>query len=140
MSFYREMGRMILQEQEMGTKAPTTDMVIHSLNSEDALAKVFELSDTEPVLIFKHSISCPISAMARRRLLHLHEDGDPSVYEVVVQSSRPLSRQLEQDLGIRHESPQVIVLHKQQPIFDTSHGMITVENIRAAIEQETKAE
>ena len=140
MSFFRDIGRMILQEQEKGIKAPVTDTVIHSLSNEDTLAKVFELSDTEPVVIFKHSASCLVSAMARRRLLHLDQESDPSIYELVVQSARPLSQKLEQHLGIRHESPQVIILYKQQPLFDTSHGMITVDHIRAAIEQATEAE
>ncbi len=131
---------MLSQEQELGNNAPTSEMTIHRLSNEDTLAQVFEHSDNEPVVIFKHSVTCAISAMARRRMLHLYEDDDPPVYEVVVQSSRPLSQRIEQSLGIRHESPQVIVLHKQQPVYNTSHGMITVDNIRTAITQVSEAE
>lgn len=133
MSFFRDIGRILLQEQESGIDVPSSDIVINNLGSEDALAAALDRSLSEPVLIFKHSATCPISAMARRRILHLHEEGDPPVYEVVVQSARPLSQKLEQDLGIRHESPQAIILHKQAPIYDASHHFITVEDIRSAI-------
>ena len=140
MSFFRDIGRILLQEEKSGSEMPSSDMEIHALNSDENLEKAFSHSMDEPVVIFKHSMTCPISAMARRRILHLVESNDPPVYEVVVQTARPLSQKLEQELGIRHESPQVIVLHKQAPIYDASHHMISAEEIRSITEQATASE
>ncbi|MFK7843826.1 MAG: bacillithiol system redox-active protein YtxJ [Rhodothermales bacterium] len=140
MSFFRDMGRFLSQEQEQGENTPASPVALHGLKDEDQLAKAFEMSDSEPVVIFKHSVTCPISSMARRRILHLNDNEDPEVFELVVQSARGLSQKLEQDLGIRHESPQVIILHKQTPIYDASHHLISVDEIRAVITEATEAE
>lgn len=140
MSFFRDMGRFLSQEREFGENTPATKIMLHGLKDEDQLAQAFEKSNNQPVVIFKHSATCPISAMARRRILHLNDDKDPEVFELVVQSSRRLSQKLEQDLGIRHESPQVIILHNQTPIYDASHHLISVDGIRAAINEVSEAE
>ena len=140
MSFFRDIGRILLQEEKSEHQTPSSNMEINVLNSEEKLEEAFAHSMNEPVVIFKHSMTCPISAMARRRILHLDETNDPPVYEVVVQTARPLSQKLEQDLGIRHESPQAIVLHKQSPIYNASHHMISVEEIRAITEQASETQ
>ena len=54
------------------------------------------------------------------------------VFEVVVQSARPLSNHIETFFGIRHETPQVIVLYRGQPTFDTSHRGVTADAVHDA--------
>ena len=88
----------------------------------------------EPVVLFKHSITCGISHRARRQIGQLTEERDPPVYEVIIQEMRPLSNKIEEQLGIRHQSPQVIVLHQRQPIFDASHGRVTAQAVRDVVE------
>ena len=46
----------------------------------------------------------------------------------------PLSNKIATTFGIRHQSPQVIILHHRQPIFDASHGRVTAKAVRNAIE------
>ncbi len=140
MSFFRDIGRILSQEGNKEDDANTMNAAFHPLDTESQLEEVYAASMHNPVVLFKHSATCPISAMARRRIKHLQESDDPPVYEVVVQSSRALSQKLAQDLGIRHESPQVILLHKQSPVYDTSHHMINVEAIRDAAAQAKQAE
>lgn len=106
----------------------------HKLDSETILDQAATLSMREPVVLFKHSIMCGASHRARREMGLLTQDNDPPVYEVIVQDARPLSKKIEAAYGIRHQSPQVIVLYQRQPIFDASHGRVTAEAVRTAVE------
>ena len=103
-----------------------------TLNDSLHLADALERSNAGPVLLFKHSSACAISAWARHRLSALTESEDIPVFELVVQHARELSRQIAQEFGIRHETPQVILLVKGRPVFHTSHGGISSDVIREA--------
>ncbi len=140
MSFFRDLGRILLEKEDLDEEQRPSKMVIHRLDTEESFNDVFQRSLEEPIIIFKHSLTCPISSVIRRRILQLGKDADPPVYEVAVQSSRSLSLKLERDLGIRHESPQAILLHQQKPIYDASHGRIKVDDIREAVAQVSEAE
>ena len=94
-------------------------------------------SRREAVLIYKHSALCELSALAKEEMLHLTQPGDPPVFEVVVQTARPLSNMIERTLGIRHESPQAILLKDAAPVFDTSHHGVTALAVRKAVERLT---
>ena len=71
-----------------------------------ALDTLFARSHEAPVLLFKHSNACPISAAAYEQMSRVK--GDVSI--VVVQQSRDLSREVATRTGVPHESPQVLVL------------------------------
>ncbi|MEZ4703446.1 MAG: bacillithiol system redox-active protein YtxJ [Rhodothermales bacterium] len=105
------------------------------LDSDAAWNDVIARSEREPVVVFKHSLTCGISAGARRRMLEMGSPGDPPVYELVVQHARPLSNAIATSLGVRHESPQVLVLHAGRVVFHTSHGSITPDRVRAAAQE-----
>ena len=103
------------------------------IETPETLAEAETRSGEEPVVIFKHSSRCGISARARQRLQALTEAGDPPVYEVVVQHARAVSDEIGQRYGLRHETPQVIVLHRGRPVFDASHSRVRAEAIRQAV-------
>src|SRR6185436_12762785 len=86
-------------------------------------------SSEQPMVIFKHSLTCPISAAAYSQM----EEFDGEVALVVVQSARALSTEIENLLGVAHESPQVIVLSKGQVAWNASHFKITAEAVAAAV-------
>jgi bacillithiol system protein YtxJ len=98
---------------------------------EATLEELFARSQEEPVILFKHSNTCPISAMAYSRMKPLGE----GVALVVVQQSRDLSRQIETRTGVRHESPQVLVLRRGQPVWTASHFDITAEAVEQAMKE-----
>ena len=95
------------------------------------LLEIIEHSVKEPVLVFKHSLTCPISAGAYIRMNHGIEKKliKYPVYIVVVQEKRELSNEIEQILNITHESPQIILIKNKQAIYDASHSDIQVNNI-----------
>ena len=104
--------------------------MFQTLDTEGVLQEAQERSLNEPVVLFKHSATCGTSSIARRQMLQLTEDTDPPVYELVVQTSRALSNHIAALYEITHQSPQVIVLHKGQPVFNTSHGRVKADTIR----------
>jgi bacillithiol system protein YtxJ len=86
-------------------------------------------SKERPIVIFKHSLTCPISSAAYERM----EAFDGEVALVEVQRARPLSAEIENRLGVAHESPQVIVLSNGQVVWNASHFSITAEAVALAI-------
>lgn len=88
-------------------------------------------SKGQPVVIFKHSLTCPISAAAYDQMAAF--DGEVALLEV--QRARELSREVENRLGVAHESPQVIVLRNGQVVWNASHFKITTAAVAAAVRE-----
>jgi bacillithiol system protein YtxJ len=94
-----------------------------------ALEDLAERSKQRPVVIFKHSLTCPISAAAYDQMAEF--EGEVALVEV--QRARDLSREIEDRLGVAHESPQVIVLRNGQVAWNASHFRITADAVAAAV-------
>ena len=107
-----------------------------TLDTDTDWQEALHHSEQEPVVIYKHSAACGISARARRLMQELTRTDDPPVYEVIVQHARPLSNKIESELGVRHETPQVIILQNRKSIYDTSHSRIRPEHIREQLASE----
>lgn len=86
-----------------------------------------------PYLLFKHSTTCPISAGAYREVVRYDQRGELPIYLVKVIESRPLSLHLADVFHVPHASPQVILMNKGNPVWNTSHGRITEKNLLAAV-------
>lgn len=96
-----------------------------TLDSIEKLDELFEKSKETPVVIFKHSLTCPISTDASTQMSIV--DGD--VHLVIVQVSRNISNEIAVRTNIRHESPQLIVLRDGKPVYHASHYQITADNL-----------
>lgn len=95
------------------------------------LDELFARSNDEPVLLFKHSNTCPISAAAYEQM----ERVSAEVSLIVVQRERELSREVESRTGVRHESPQALVLRRGEVVWSASHFDVTAEAVEAALRQ-----
>lgn len=93
---------------------------------------VHEQSKSTPVFVIKHSSTCPISA-AGYRAFEAFRTSIPK-YVVIVQRSRPVSNEIERDLGIRHESPQLFLLNEGQVSWHGSHYEISEMTIQTAVD------
>ncbi len=85
-------------------------------------------SSDKPLLILKHSTSCSVSAGAHEEFTHYVEDNTagPVDYAIVhVIEERPVSNAIAEQLGVKHASPQAILVKDGQPVWDTSHWHIT---------------
>jgi monothiol bacilliredoxin len=105
---------------------------LHDLESLDA---AIEESRTRPVLLFKHSRSCGISLEALDQLhAHLEEADTSTAYTMItVQSHRQVSDEAATRLGVRHETPQAILLRDGRPVWKASHFSITADAIRRQV-------
>lgn len=84
-----------------------------------------------PVLLFLHDRGCLISRIAHRQMLQLGGD----IPLVDVQRVKDISRAIEARTGVRHESPQVIVLRHGQAAWSASHYAITAEAVARAAQE-----
>lgn len=100
-----------------------------TLDSIEKLDELFEKSKEKPVVIFKHSLTCPISTDASTQMSIVDED----VNLVIVQVSRNISNEIEQRTNIRHESPQLIILKDEKPIFSASHYNVTADKVEGVL-------
>lgn len=89
---------------------------------------LLKASNEKPVLLLKHSTTCPISANAWKEFNHSLEDlnarGIETAYVKVIES-RPVSNQIAQELGVTHQSPQAIFIKNGASTWMTSHWDIT---------------
>lgn len=113
----------------------TESTPFHPLTSPSDWQSALERSSSEPVLIFKHSSACPTSARANGEMEDLTKSGDLPVYRVVVQESREVSDRIADELGIRHETPQAILLRDGAPAFDASHYKVKADAVREALQE-----
>lgn len=86
-------------------------------------------SNERPVVIFKHSLTCPISAAAYEQMAEF--EGEVALVEV--QHARDLSAEIENRLGVAHESPQVLVLRNGEVAWNASHFRITADAVAEAV-------
>ena len=84
-------------------------------------------------LLFKHSTTCPISAKAHEEFQAFVKDTNTSAAIVLVIEDRPVSNQIAEHFGIKHESPQIFLLEDGQVHWNTSHWKITRETLKEAV-------
>lgn len=116
-----------------------SDTPFHALASDTDWEDALSQSENTPVLVFKHSSTCPVSSKAHDEMETLVEEDSVPAYKVVVQDHRPISDAIEDDLGIRHETPQAILLDDRTPVFDTSHFNVTVDTLRKELHRTPSA-
>ena len=103
---------------------------VTELTTTDDAEAMLAASHARPVALLKHSALCFGSMRGRAAFEQL--DGELPLYTVVVQRARAVSNWLEQRLGVRHETPQAIVLKDGRPVLVQSHGHIRPDDLRAA--------
>ena len=102
----------------------------------DELERALASSDERPLLLFKHSFTCGISAEALDELVtHLNErQGDASYAMVTVQTHREVSNAVACKLGVRHETPQALLIREGRVVWSASHFRVTAKAVQAALE------
>ena len=101
----------------------------------EALDDLLARSHTAPVVIFKHSTTCPISSHAHRQMSQVSTGVGGQISLVVVQRARELSRRVAEQTGLQHESPQAIVLRNGGVVWSASHFDITTEAVEQAVRE-----
>jgi bacillithiol system protein YtxJ len=99
------------------------------VDSLDALDRLFEDSFERPIVLLKHSTTCGISSGVYREVSQVAAD----VNVVIMQTHRELSNSISSRTGVRHESPQAMVLVNGKAVYHASHYDIEAEHIEARL-------
>ena len=99
------------------------------LNDDYSLQSAIEKSFEEKILIFKHSTSCSISSMALNRIEDIVKQKITNCFFLDLLKYRSISNKIEQELGVKHESPQILVIENGVCTYHTSHNDISWDGI-----------
>ncbi|SRR5258706_633038 len=106
------------------------------LNSEQQIEQIKEESKTQPVLIFKHSTRCAISATTLNRLERNWKPEEVTalkMYYLDLLSYRNISQRVAESFDVEHESPQVLILREGNPVYVRSHFDIAFNEIQKIV-------
>lgn len=108
---------------------------LKELHTIEDLNQALSDSGSQPVLFFKHSLSCAISSRAFSEFNSYLETAGPEVsYNLItVQTARNVSAEAASRLKIEHESPQAILVRNGRQVWNASHSGITASSIDEAI-------
>lgn len=100
------------------------------LENEEAIREIFDQSNAKPQLIFKHSTRCIISSSALgmfEKEYNLNDEVDLHFLDLI--RYRNVSNAIATELGVHHESPQILLLINQKVVHHASHHSIDAKNI-----------
>lgn len=102
-------------------KANTKNLLRVNVESPEQLDDILALSQEKNVYIFKHSSRCGISSVVLNRFEKQVKEKNETYFHVHIQGNRSLSNRIAEELKIRHESPQLIVLKNAKVLAHGSH-------------------
>ena len=106
------------------------------LTQPEQITELAQSSHQQPVIIFKHSTTCSISAAAKSKIERQWADSglaDVPLYYLDLLRFRPLSAQITEQFGVRHESPQLLLIQGGECRFDASHMGIRLNEVKSAL-------
>ncbi len=104
--------------------------IMHTTADLDA---AIQASHDKPVILFKHSATCPFSALAQEQVANAKHDVD--IYGIVVQYADDLSAAIAERTGVEHASPQAIVLHEGKSLGSYWRSEIREEKLVAMVRE-----
>ena len=107
------------------------------LRHPDELDSLLAESGRRPLLLFKHSYSCGTSAEALDQLIEHLDDArrEEAEYAVVtVQTHREVSNAVSARLGVRHETPQALLIRDGRVVWSASHFRVTAVAVARALD------
>ena len=109
---------------------------IDEIEDRPALERYLADQGDSPVWIFKHSLTCGTSGWALdryRRFVEEQPTGHGCRFAILpVQTARDASDHLAALTGVRHESPQALLLQGNRVLWHASHWRITEKELAAA--------
>ncbi len=103
-----------------------TSPQIEILKSVDDLKNVAEASQKEPVLLFKHSLTCPHSARAQEQFVGI--ENTPR-FALTVQYAKDISAAAAERFGAEHASPQLLIIKNGEVIQSLYRSEIQKEAV-----------
>lgn len=113
------------------SESPDQKSFWKKIESEEDLAQAIEHSHHHKIAVFKHSTSCFISRTVLKNFEKEVENSEQplELYYLDLLAYRPISNKIAEEFGIRHESPQLIVIENGKPVNSASHQDISLSQI-----------
>ncbi|MEX2103999.1 MAG: bacillithiol system redox-active protein YtxJ [Bacilli bacterium] len=111
-------------------------VAINEVTSMDQFHALLEQSQGRPVLLLKHSTTCPISAAAHQqyeKFISNSNGNSIEVYLIKVIESRPVSLAIADEIKVKHESPQLLLFKDRKVAWSANHYDVTVSAIEMAL-------
>lgn len=102
------------------------------LDTTEKLEQLFSKSVENPIILFKHSTTCPISAGVYQEI----SNADADIHLVIIQNSRDVSNAIARKTGVRHESPQAIVVKNGKVVYQASHYDVTASDVEKILKSD----
>lgn len=99
------------------------------ITSTDAVDQLLAQSTEVPILLFNHAPHCPISRWAYQHVAAVPYD----VALVNVAEDTHVTRHISLRTGVRHESPQLLLLYQGTASWTASHYALTQDAIAGAL-------
>lgn len=102
------------------------------ITDEKQLVDIINNSSEKPSVIFKHSVTCGISAHAKDKLESAWDfkEDELEFYYLDLLAHRSISNKIAADFGVTHQSPQIIVVKDGKATANFSHQAISVDKLR----------
>lgn len=107
------------------------------LADEQQIEEIIQQSRQKPQLIYKHSYRCGVCAFSKSELdsAAVTVTSQADMYFVDVINSRKVSNKIAEEFGVRHESPQVLLLVDGEVAWHKSHGSIKADSLISSLKQ-----
>ncbi|MFT4734954.1 MAG: bacillithiol system protein YtxJ [Arcticibacterium sp.] len=116
----------------LNSKSNKNQMNWNKLNVAEQLEEIKKESKERPVMIFKHSTTCPISTTSLSRMERNWKDDDSKnikAYYIDILGNRGLSAEIANTFGVVHQSPQILVIRDGKSVYDESHFGISFNDL-----------
>ena len=112
-----------------------------SLAAMSQIEEIAEHSKSTPCIVYKHSTRCSLSSLARHRLEKdwLFSDQAVLPYFLDLIANRDVSNLVEEYFGVRHQSPQLLLIRDGRCVYHASHLDINARSLQPHFENTEQA-
>ena len=114
------------------TESTNENVKFFTLDNIEQFDEIDEISQTKPVVLFKHSTRCSISRMALKQFDAEFNYPEEKIdwYLLDLLNHRDLSNEIASRYNVMHQSPQIIVIRNGKAVFNESHDSISAEDLK----------
>lgn len=129
MSFFKN----IFKENVNSSKEEIKETAkFYTLDKMEQFDEIDEISQTKPLVLFKHSTRCSISRMALKQFDAEFNYPEEKIdwYLLDLLNHRDLSNEIASRYNVMHQSPQIVVIRNGKAVFNESHDSISEEDLK----------
>ena len=103
-----------------------------NITKQEEIEEIKKVSGTKFTIIFKHSTGCGSSRMSLSRFQKSWKDEETTniePYFLDLIAYREISNKIAEEFGVKHESPQLLLIKDGKCIYTASHHFLDYEEL-----------